>query len=39
MVIDCTDYGKAVTIRMPPPAATTDFAEMLKGLQGPSTTS
>ncbi|MET8093150.1 hypothetical protein [Micromonospora sp. NPDC005220] len=39
MVIDYTDYGKAVTIKTPPPAATTDFAEMLKGLQGLSTTS
>ncbi|MGW5559976.1 hypothetical protein ACWER9_22480 [Micromonospora sp. NPDC003944] len=32
MVIDYTDYGKAVTIETPPPAETADFAEMLKGL-------
>ncbi|WP_249037736.1 hypothetical protein [Micromonospora noduli] len=34
MVIDYTDYDKAVTIETPPPAETTDFAEMLEGLQG-----
>ncbi|MET8356153.1 hypothetical protein [Micromonospora sp. NPDC005171] len=32
MVIDYSDYGKAVTIETPPPAETADFAEMLKGL-------
>jgi hypothetical protein len=32
MVVDYTDYGKAVTIETPPAAETTDFAEMLKGL-------
>ncbi|MFG1882507.1 hypothetical protein [Micromonospora sp. NPDC049102] len=32
IVVDYTDYGKAVTIETPPPAQTTDFAEMLKGL-------
>ncbi|WP_433267558.1 hypothetical protein ACQPWR_06620 [Micromonospora vinacea] len=39
MVVDYTDYDKAVTVETPPPAETTDFAEMLKGLQGLSTTS
>ncbi|RZT83045.1 hypothetical protein EV382_6365 [Micromonospora violae] len=38
MVIDYTDYDKAVTIESPPPAETADFAEMLKGLQGLTTT-
>ncbi|MEU1585345.1 hypothetical protein [Micromonospora sp. NPDC005710] len=37
MVVDYTDYGKAVTVETPPPAETTDFAEMLKGLQGLNT--
>ena len=32
MVIDYTDYDKAVAIETPPPAETTDFAEMLEGL-------
>ncbi|MGC4814139.1 hypothetical protein ACLQ29_26705 [Micromonospora sp. DT228] len=32
MVIDYTDYGKAVTIEAPPAAETADLAEMLKGL-------
>ncbi|MFI6069131.1 hypothetical protein ACIA47_28225 [Micromonospora sp. NPDC051227] len=36
MVIDYTDYGKAVTIESPPPAETADFAEMLKGLTADS---
>ncbi|WP_433316643.1 hypothetical protein ACQP0U_06435 [Micromonospora sp. CA-269861] len=36
MVIDYTDYGKAVTIETPPPAETTDLAEMLKGLTADS---
>jgi hypothetical protein len=34
MVVDYTDYGKAVTIETPPPAETTDFAGMLQGLKG-----
>lgn len=34
MVVDYTDYGKAVTIETPPAAETTDFAEMLQGLKG-----
>ncbi|WP_433130316.1 hypothetical protein ACQPWW_07045 [Micromonospora sp. CA-240977] len=34
LVMDYTDYGKAVTIEAPPTAETLDFAEMLKGLQG-----
>ncbi|MBQ1030251.1 hypothetical protein KBX26_09595 [Micromonospora sp. C97] len=38
MVIDYTDYDKAVTIESPPPAETADFAEMLKGLQDLTTT-
>jgi hypothetical protein len=33
MTIDYTDYGKAVNIETPPPAETTDFAEMLAGLK------
>ncbi|MET8087517.1 hypothetical protein [Micromonospora sp. NPDC005237] len=33
MVVDYTDYGKAVTIETPPPAETSDFAEMLQGLK------
>ncbi|MEU8287395.1 hypothetical protein AB0C01_24005 [Micromonospora sp. NPDC048905] len=32
MVIDYTDYGKAVTIEAPPAAETADLAEMLKGM-------
>ncbi|MGC4836123.1 hypothetical protein ACLQ3D_16640 [Micromonospora vinacea] len=36
MVIDYTDYNKAVAIEPPPPAETTDFAEMLKGLTADS---
>ncbi|MBQ0989212.1 hypothetical protein [Micromonospora sp. H61] len=36
MVIDYTDYGKAVTVETPPPAETADFAEMLKGLTADS---
>ncbi|MEU1396976.1 hypothetical protein ABZ403_13075 [Micromonospora zamorensis] len=32
MVIDYTDYGKAVTIETPPPAETADLAEMLENL-------
>lgn len=32
MVIDYTDYDKAVAIETPPPAETTDLAEMLEGL-------
>ncbi|MET8041794.1 hypothetical protein ABZU25_13130 [Micromonospora sp. NPDC005215] len=32
MVIDYTDYGKAVTIATPPAAETADLAEMLKGV-------
>ncbi|MEU8410460.1 hypothetical protein AB0C19_30045 [Micromonospora sp. NPDC048842] len=39
LVMDYTDYGKAVTIETPPTAETLDFAEMLKGLQGLTTTS
>ncbi|MEU7675882.1 hypothetical protein AB0C42_13820 [Micromonospora taraxaci] len=31
IVIDYTDYGKAVTVETPP-AETTDLTEMLKGL-------
>jgi hypothetical protein len=34
LVMDYTDYGKAVTVETPPTAETLDFAEMLKGLQG-----
>ncbi|NYH45379.1 hypothetical protein HNR22_005106 [Micromonospora jinlongensis] len=34
LLMDYTDYGKAVTIETPPTAETLDFAEMLKGLQG-----
>ncbi|RLP82689.1 MULTISPECIES: hypothetical protein [unclassified Micromonospora] len=33
MVIDYTDYDKAVTIETPPAAETADFAEMLQGLK------
>ncbi|MER7888846.1 hypothetical protein ABTX15_03360 [Micromonospora sp. NPDC094482] len=33
MVVDYTDYGKAVSIETPPPAETADFAEMLEGLK------
>ncbi|MCG5465072.1 hypothetical protein MED01_003342 [Micromonospora sp. MED01] len=36
MVIDYTDYGKAVAIEPPPPSETADFAEMLKGLTADS---
>ncbi|MEU4471226.1 hypothetical protein [Micromonospora sp. NPDC023888] len=32
MVIDYTDYGKAVAVETPPAAETADLAEMLKGL-------
>lgn len=32
MMIDCTDYGKAVAIETPPPAETADLAEMLESL-------
>ncbi|WP_030487400.1 hypothetical protein [Micromonospora chokoriensis] len=37
LVMDYTDYGKAVAIETPPTAETLDFAEMLKGLQGMTT--
>ncbi|MGW5580273.1 hypothetical protein [Micromonospora chokoriensis] len=37
LVMDYTDYGKAVTVEEPPAAETLDFAEMLKGLQGLTT--
>lgn len=33
MTVDYTDYGKPVNIETPPPAETTDFAEMLEGLK------
>ncbi|MDG4837171.1 hypothetical protein O7631_11655 [Micromonospora sp. WMMD967] len=37
LLMDYTDYGKAVTVEAPPTAETLDFAEMLKGLQGLTT--
>ncbi|MEK8107662.1 hypothetical protein NKG94_26245 [Micromonospora sp. M12] len=43
LVMDYTDYGKAVTIETPPTAETLDFAKMLedlkdlKGLEGTTT--
>ncbi|PZF93497.1 hypothetical protein [Micromonospora deserti] len=33
LTVDYTDYGKPVNIETPPPAETTDFAEMLAGLK------
>ena len=33
-VVNFTDFGKPVTVDVPPAAETADFAELLKGLEG-----
>ena len=34
ILVNFTDFGKSVTIDVPPAAETADFADLLKGLEG-----